>query len=178
MNSFVDTLVPGAIVPSATVELPLGGTVRCVLVHGFLSASECEALVQATEQRGFATAETDYPSSYRDNDRLLADDPALAGRLFERLMDCASRMPGLWAVMNENDWRMVAVNERLRFCCYRPGTQFGPHQDGVYHRQNAQSRLTFMVYLNDEGFSGGETVFFEGRSSAMANQEAAGCMTP
>lgn len=66
---------------------------------------------------------------------------------------------------------MVCVNERLRFCRYTPGTQFHAHQDGVHHGPNTQSRLTFMVYLNDDAFSGGETVFFNGRSEAMSGQD-------
>ncbi|NWA29796.1 2OG-Fe(II) oxygenase [Pseudomonas gingeri] len=172
MNSFAERLVAGATASSTSVELPLGDSVRCVLVHGFLSTSECEALVEATEKCGFANAGSDYPSSYRDNDRIVADDPALAGRLFERLTHCASRMPRLGTVLDEEGWRMVGVNERLRFCRYRPGTQFRAHQDGVHHRQSTQSRLTFMIYLNDDAFSGGETVFFEGRSAAMSNRDS------
>lgn len=178
MNSFAETLMAGATAPSVTTELPLGERVRCVLVHGFLSASECEALVEATEKRGFASAGPDYPPSYRDNDRIVADDPALAERLFERLKYCASRVPGLGAVIEEDGWRMVGVNERLRFCRYCPGTQFRAHQDGVHHSQSRQSRLTFMVYLNDDAFSGGETVFFEGRSAAMSNRDATLCLRP
>ena len=172
MNSFAETLLARATAPSATVELPLGDAVRCVLVHGFLSASECAALVEAAQTRGFVSAGPDYPPSYRDNDRIVVDDPTLARRLFERLMHCVSQMPGLGAVVKEDDWRMVGVNERLRFCRYRPGTQFRAHQDGVHHHQRTQSRLTFMVYLNDDAFSGGETVFFEGRSAAMSNRDA------
>lgn len=178
MNSFAETLVAAATAPSVTVELPLGNAVRCVLVHGFLSASECEALVDAAEKRGFASAGSDYPASYRDNDRIVADDPALARRLFERLTHCAALAPGLGAVMDEDDWRMVGVNERLRFCRYRPGTQFRAHQDGVHHRQHTESRLTFMVYLNDDAFSGGDTLFFEGRSSAMSGRDATLCLRP
>jgi WD40 repeat protein len=178
MKSFAETLVAQATAPSVTVELPLGDAVRCVLVHGFLTASECDALVEATEQRGFASAGSDYPSSYRDNDRIVADDPALARRLFERLTQCASRAPGLGAVMTEDGWRMVGVNERLRFCRYRPGTQFRAHQDGVHHRQQKQSRLTFMIYLNDDAFSGGETLFFAGRSAAMSGRDATLCLRP
>jgi WD40 repeat protein len=178
MRSFAETLVAGAMNPSVTVELPLGGSVRCVLVHGFLSASECDALVAATETRGFASAGSDYPSSYRDNDRIVADDPVLAGRLFERLTQCAARAPGLGAVMDEDGWHMVGVNERLRFCRYRPGSQFRAHQDGVHHRQHTQSRLTFMVYLNDDVFSGGETLFFAGRSAAMLGQDVTLCLRP
>lgn len=155
-----------------TIEFPLGAVGRCALIHGFLSVRECEALVRAAEQLGFNDAGADYPPSYRDNDRMVADDPALAARLFERLGCSASRTPELATFMAEDGWRLDGVNERVRFCRYRPGTQFRAHQDGVHHRQHAQSRLTFMVYLNDEEFTGGDTVFFDSRAAAMANRDA------
>jgi len=178
MNSFAEMLEARASAPSVTVERPLGDAARCILVHGFLSASECEALVEATQRCGFASAAADYPSSYRDNERIVADDPVLAGRLFLRLTHCASQAPGLGAMLHEEGWRMVGVNERLRFCRYRPGTQFRAHQDGVHHRQSTQSRLTFMVYLNDDAFSGGETLFFAGRAAAMSGRDATLCLRP
>ena len=53
----------------------------------------------------------------------------------------------------------VGVNERIRFYRYDPGQQFDWHTDGFFRRDELeQSRLTFMVYLND-GFAGGETSF-------------------
>lgn len=155
----------------AAVEFPLGPGEPCVLVHGFLSAHECDALIQATEQRGFTGAGPDYPPSYRDNDRLVADDPGLAGQLFERLLGGAARSAEMTGIINEAGWTITGVNERLRFCRYRPGTQFRAHQDGVHHRSCSQSRLTFMVYLNDDTFTGGDTLFFEGRSSAMEGRD-------
>lgn len=172
MDLLVEALGGSATTAGTAVEFPLGATGRCTLIRGFLSDRECEALVQAAEQLGFYGAGSDYPPSYRDNDRMVADDPALAARLYERLRGCASLSPALAAFMEEDGWRLAGVNERVRFCRYRPGTQFRAHQDGVHHRQHARSRLTFMVYLNDEAFTGGDTVFFDGRSAAMADRDA------
>ncbi|MEQ4222017.1 MULTISPECIES: 2OG-Fe(II) oxygenase [Pseudomonas syringae group] len=178
MKTFSEALMAGFIDPSATIELPLGDSVRCVLVHGFLSPRECENLIEAIERHGFASAAPDYPPSYRDNDRIVADDPALASKLFERLTQCASHFSGLNTVIDEDDWTVIGVNERLRFCRYRPGTRFRAHQDGVHHRHNTQSRLTFMVYLNDDAFIGGDTVFFNDRSAAMSDRDAILCLRP
>lgn len=132
---------------------------HCLLVHGFLSAEECAALIDAAETRGFVGAGSDYPPSYRNNDRQVLDDDALARRLFERLRGYA---PERLVDADGAGWRLHALNERLRLCRYRPGQRFNIHQDGVHHRgADERTRLTFMIYLTDgDAFDGGDTVFY------------------
>lgn len=132
---------------------------HCLLVHGFLSAEECTALIDAAEARGFVGAGSDYPPSYRNNDRQVLDDDALARRLFDRLRTYA---PERLVDADGAGWRLHALNERLRLCRYRPGQRFNLHQDGVHHRgADERTRLTFMIYLTDgEAFDGGDTVFY------------------
>lgn len=131
---------------------------HCLLVHGFLSAEECAALIDAAEARGFVGAGSDYPPSYRNNDRQVLDDAELARRLFERLRSYA---PERLVDADGAGWRLHALNERLRLCRYRPGQRFNIHQDGVHHRgADERTRLTFMIYLTDgDAFDGGDTVF-------------------
>ena len=155
---------------SLEVEWPSGIEEDCVLLHGFLSPAECDALIAKTEHAGFASASPDYPPSYRNNDRLVMDDPMLAEALFQRLMRCAGELAAVEAFIAKPGGAALAVNERMRFCRYRPGTQFGAHQDGVRHDEATQSRLTFMVYLNGGSFTGGDTVFYAHRADAMAGQ--------
>lgn len=156
---------------SPAIEHPLPADYGfCVVVHGFLSDAECRALIATGEAAGFRGAGTDYPPSYRDNDRLVVDDAPLATRLLERLEQRIAADAALVSIRRRDDWELIGVNERLRFCRYRAGTQFGLHQDGVHHRgDGVQSRLTFMVYLNDAGFEGGDTVFFRSRAAAAAS---------
>jgi predicted 2-oxoglutarate/Fe(II)-dependent dioxygenase YbiX len=134
-----------------------GGSPLCVVVPGFLSPAECRRQIALSEARGFAGAGTDYPPSYRDNDRQVLDDPAFARDMFARL---APHAPATLA-RDDGTWALDAVNERFRFCRYRPGQQFRLHQDGVHHRdEGLQSCLTFMVYLTDgDDFAGGDTLF-------------------
>lgn len=61
------------------------GLGHCVLVPGFLGRDECRRLIDEAESRGLAGADTDYPPSYRNNDRQVRDDPALARALLPRL---------------------------------------------------------------------------------------------
>ncbi len=129
----------------------------CCVVPGFLTQQECLDLVAQSEARGFVSAATDYPPSYRNNDRQVMDDAELADHLLQRVK---AHVP---ATVDGN-WSLHAINERFRLCRYGANQQFNIHQDGIHHRDaNTESRLTFLVYLNDgEEFDGGDTLFFAG----------------
>lgn len=146
----------------------------CVVIPEFLTTDECAAYIALSESRGFASAESDYPPSYRNNERLVIDDPVLAAELFKRLRDFVPHTLNVDNPMaaassasinsnHDNDWTLVGINERIRFCRYLPHQQFSIHQDGVFHRAaNCRSRLTFMIYLTDgKQFEGGDTLFYE-----------------
>jgi WD40 repeat protein len=86
------------------------------------------------------------------------DDAELAAWFSSRLRGLA---PEVLSAQGQ-EWRMDAVNERVRFCRYGAGQRFNIHQDGVHHRSaEYRSLLTFMIYLTDgEAFSGGDTEFY------------------
>ena len=153
------------IVPSAS------GT-GYVLRRAF-SAEECAGWRRLTEARGYRATGAAYPPSYRDNDRLMFDDPQLAAQLFERMR---AQLP---ATLERDGvrWRLVGLNERFRCCRYRGGQRFAIHRDGAYYRSaRVRSLLTFMLYLNDgRSFRGGATRFFASRD---ASQEPIGVIRP
>src|SRR5262249_50613527 len=66
---------------------------------------------------------------------------------------------------------VVGFNERLRFYRYNPGQAFKPHRDGSYcrHEQREASRMTLLIYLNDDA-AGGETRFFSDARQASLDQ--------
>lgn len=142
----------------------------CEVFDNFLSRAECSALIGRAEQAGFRPAADDYPPSYRNNDRLVVDDPELAARLFERLAKHAPFTLGAGAMSAAGEhFALSSLNERVRFCRYRAGQEFTIHQDGVYHAdEQHQSRLTFMIYLTDgEDFVGGDTLFYARGPTAL-----------
>ena len=129
-------------------------------IDGFLTATECDEYVRFSEQKRYEEAPVSsvrgavMMKDVRNNDRVMLDDPKLAGSLYQTLADV---LPQRY----DGDWRPVGLNERLRFYRYDVGQKFDWHRDGVFERPNGErSFFTFMVYLNDD-FEGGATSFRE-----------------
>jgi predicted 2-oxoglutarate/Fe(II)-dependent dioxygenase YbiX len=133
------------------------------VIHGFLSADECAEQVRRAEAIGFDEAPIttlggfEVVKEVRNNTRVMIDDPAYAAALWDRALAAFAtpiRSQGL-------RWEAVGLNERFRYYRYDVGQRFAPHFDGAFSpRDGETSRLTFMIYLNDD-FDGGETRFFE-----------------
>ncbi len=126
-------------------------------LSGFLSAVECEEYVRFSEARGFGDAPVSTSfgqvmmKDVRNNSRVMVDDPVLAQLVWDR---AAPYVPGMLA-----RHRAIGVNERFRFYRYDVGQTFRWHRDGYFERPNRErSRLTLMIYLNDD-FEGGHTRF-------------------
>jgi WD40 repeat protein len=60
-------------------------------------------------------------------------------------------------------WHAQGLNPRLRWCRYRAGQQFYPHQDGVYQTDaDTRSWLSVVIYLDaPPSYTGGDTVFYQ-----------------
>ena len=128
---------------------------RVLVIHDFLSAEECAALIRRSEDLRYEPGRVAdvVMEQVRNNERVLVDDRSLAANLFHRAE------PSLPAVVDGHN--LVGFNERWRFYRYLPGQTFKPHRDGSYMRLESweESQMTFMIYLN-EGMTGGETRFF------------------
>jgi prolyl 4-hydroxylase len=115
------------------------------------SKDECERFISLIESSAPSLA-TNNPM-YRDQDRVIRDDPRIATELFSRLR------PHLPATMGP--LRLVGLNDRLRMYRCRPGQRFEPHTDHWYQPSaNRITLYTVLVYFNDD-FEGGETRFHE-----------------
>ncbi|MBM0104381.1 2OG-Fe(II) oxygenase [Steroidobacter sp. S1-65] len=125
-------------------------------ISDVLGADECRQLIARAERRGFHAATVDaidgprLDKDMRNNDRAIEDDFDLARRLWSRVRKFVPRTLGT---------RVRGLNERFRYYRYTPGQRFDWHFDGSFIRPNGElSRLTFMIYLNQE-YQGGETRF-------------------
>jgi hypothetical protein len=127
------------------------------VVHDFLTSDECEQYTALSESVGYGDApitSTFGPvmrKDIRNNDRVMIDDPHLAGAMWDRLKPFFPQQVQFWLP--------VALNERWRFYRYDPGQQFDWHFDGAFERSALErSAFTFMIYLNG-GIAGGATEF-------------------
>lgn len=126
-------------------------------VTEFFTPPECAAHIAKAESLGFDAAPINTSfgprvvQDVRNNTRVMIDDPALAAELWERARD--------YVPLKLGNWQAVGVNERFRYYRYEAGQQFDWHHDGAFEREDGErSRLTFMIYLNQD-FAGGETSF-------------------
>jgi prolyl 4-hydroxylase len=121
------------------------------LVEDVYTEAECRDFIDFIE-RSSPTLATNNPL-YRDQDRVIKDDPRIAEDLFRRLRP---RLPERIGSL-----RLVGLNERLRMYRYRAGQRFEPHMDHWYRpSENRITLHTVLVYFNDD-FEGGETRFLE-----------------
>lgn len=126
-------------------------------IDNFLSPSECESLILFSEQRGYQEATVSLPEGakmikgIRNNYRLLYQDAQLAQKYWERLLaHCPAQIGEVVA---------TGLNDQFRLYKYADNQRFKRHIDGRFRKSGQEeSRITFMVYLNDD-FTGGETKF-------------------
>ena len=126
-------------------------------IENFLSAQECARFILLGDEMGYVASEVNFATGsrraedIRNNDRVMLDDAVLANDLFER---ARTMLPS-----DVSGWQLAGFDERLRFYRYAPGQYFKWHRDGsVAKGPNEESRLTFMIFLND-AFDGGATEF-------------------
>jgi hypothetical protein len=129
-------------------------------IAGLFDRATCDALRARLDGVGFAATGRAYPGGYRDNDRVVVDDAAMAAAWFDR----ARRWLPETLDRDGARWRLVGLNPRFRGCRYRGGQAFCVHRDGPYvPADDERSWLTMQLYLDDgAGFRGGRTRFYAG----------------
>lgn len=155
-------------------------------IDNAFSSEEVADLIARSEEVGYELARVNIGSGiqremtdYRNSDRCIIDDPAVAALLWSRIQkacneldaDEVERLNLQRLFQPKRGWYPVGLNERLRFLRYGPGTYFKPHWDGTYVRENElgperrgeRSFVTCQLYLT-EGARGGATTFMSGFS--------------
>jgi hypothetical protein len=137
----------------------------CFVIPSLFSKIECEDFLNQDIKNSFQKAISNYPTYYRNNDRLVIDDDDLAKQLFKKVKPYLPKTIEInSSIQLENGvWHLSELNNRLRFCKYSSNQYFHRHLDGIHYRdETTQSKLTFMIYLNSATeFKGGRTLFFK-----------------
>jgi hypothetical protein len=141
----------------------------CFIIPALFSNSECEALLNDDVKVSFEKAILNYPSYYRNNERYVTDNETLAKQLFSKVKPYLPETIEIKdSVASKNGtWQLKQLNNRIRFCKYGKDQYFHRHLDGVHYRSTiTQSKLTFMIYLNDATeFKGGRTLFYKTKNT-------------
>jgi len=177
--------------PNITVEkIPVPGG---YLIHNVLTEEECKQYIEMSEEMGYAPAPlrnldevnsnsftyNDDTKNIRTSLRVLFDAPDDIGvELNKRVaphlpqeLECDGRK---WRLSSDNDLCGGCINKRWRFNKYRKGDFFKPHFDaGFVFSPKESTLLTFILYLN-EGFEGGETIFYPGNKKLAWTQPEPG----
>lgn len=123
------------------------------VVEEFLTASECQTLIQMAEGR-FRRSKTGMPGGDVVSRGRTSESAVFewsAGSAMQKLKKKASHLL--------DDWPPEAL-EPIQCVSYRSGQEFRPHFDAYADMNDKvrQRRWTVLVYLNDD-FEGGETLF-------------------
>lgn len=126
---------------------------KVFLIHDFLPLEECRQLIATSEAIGYEafTIDGEVIAAFRNNARLMHDDPELAESLWQRASEFLPPMIDLKTASG--------FNPRFRFYRYKSEESFVAHYDGHIQLGDNESRLTFMVYLSNV-LKGGETRFY------------------
>ncbi|ORY69140.1 hypothetical protein BCR35DRAFT_354690 [Leucosporidium creatinivorum] len=177
-------LLPPGKVDFAAAGFPDYSDCFAMILDSLFTPAELASFLAAAESsspwepaRVNATADESYlMPDYRNGERIILDDAELSARIFERIRPHLKELEETsWG--RDSLWRMVGMNERLRFLRYPVGGFFRPHYDGAYYRDESDQRtfLTIQLYLPSssdgspesmQASKGGATRFFFGRSVA------------
>jgi len=138
------------------------------LLHNVLTESECEQLVQVSEELGYTkalvtTSRGMVEDEMRTNKRVIWQTSVelLNKTVWQRIKE---KVPDKISITGKNTFHSCGLNERIRFYRYTGGERFAPHYDGAFFRNRSdieRSFFTIIIYLNDDPERvGGETSFF------------------
>lgn len=129
-----------------------------------LTDDECDAWIRWGEDQGFVLEKHAQTSSiaHRDNGRLAVECSDIANAIFSRLRQ--------WIPDAVGGRRACGCNPNIRLYKYAAGQRFGPHVDQSNRLADGSvTEFTVLVYLNEAGLEGGETVFYGSHGSAPAD---------
>jgi len=165
----------------ATSTLPEYASCYATVLDNVLSAAECAELLRlavlSSPTGSWAPALLNVgvgvemlETEVRHCDRIIWDEQEVVKRIWDRCLLAQGIREELGRIEKQpsiqsqraadrgEKWRMVRVNERMRFLKYGAGNYFKSHCDGSYVTPSGDQRsfYTLHLYLNDSVASGGD----------------------
>ncbi len=117
-----ETVLKGVVPEITRQDLDVRGA-RCFLLHGLLTADECQHYVAETERIGYSDLSGVFPPEYRSNDRILTLSEPLVEGLWRRIEPLLSRREVIRVrpigFGNEGTWKPFRLNECCKFGRYK-----------------------------------------------------------
>lgn len=183
------TFIDDALVAPHVVATDVPDVPGAFVLRGVLTRHECAQLVAVSEAMGYSKDEPERKSASAqaasaqdgiDNCCWLADDSVMS-HVWARVRDALPA--SLFGCP------VAGINARWRLFRYAPGAVYRPHVDGAWPGSGLgpdgqyvydafkdsprRSKLTFLVYLNDD-IQGGHTVFYTPSPSVVGGLDARG----
>ena len=186
-----DTLVVPHVTSASVPHVP-----GAFVLSGVLTRQECAQLIACSEAMGFTK---DAPVVRQSATASATAGNVSAGNAQVGIDNCCwladdSLMKHLWARVHLllpqvfHGCALAGINARWRLFRYAPGAVYRPHVDGAwpgsglskdgqylydFFKDGRRSKLTFLVYLNDD-IAGGHTVFYTPSTSSPGALDARG----
>ncbi|KAJ7336193.1 hypothetical protein DFH08DRAFT_878059 [Mycena albidolilacea] len=187
--------VPSGGIDFAAAGLPDYNGCYAVVLDSLFSKPELSATLAQAEAfspweiaQVNAGAQAFTNTSYRNGQRIIYDSLELSEEIFKKVRPHLSDIEEIEQVVFVNGhkavqkWRMVRLNERLRFLRYPEGGFFRKHVDGHYENEENGQRTfyTLQFYLPSDSSGSHESFFsakggttrFIGRKGGYADVEA------
>ncbi|KAJ6529693.1 hypothetical protein B0H19DRAFT_528783 [Mycena capillaripes] len=203
-DAFVDhgpRPVPTGLINFEAAGLPEYSHCYAIVLDSLFSNPELTSILSEAERQPWKIAQINAGTtvftdmSFRNGQRIIYDSFELSAQIFEKIRPHLSAIEEIEEpvsvyqrfrgrhIQAVQKWRMVRMNERLRFLRYPKGGFFRAHVDGCYeNEQNGQRTFhTVQLYLpsdtsgSDESFKpagGGATRFWGEKVDDYADVEA------
>ena len=151
---------PEYLKPSIVTMLEDGEGDSMIAATPVLSDAECQAWMDWGDKTGFVLEKHAQTSNiaHRDNWRLAVESPEIARSIFHRLQP--------WVPSEVAGKKACGCNPNIRLYKYENGQRFGPHVDQANRlADGSATEYTVLIYLNDAGLEGGETIFYGSHGS-------------
>ena len=137
-------------------------------IKQMITKEEAFKVIELAESTGFQETfqrET-RECAFRKNGRLQIHSEKLAQILFDRIQ---MHLPTF-----NDKIKPIGLSDNFRLYKYTPGQAFGPHIDESVRTNAGYATLyTLLMYLNDDGLTGGETTFYTSDSYPGRNMNIA-----